>query len=206
MLKEFSVITSIFCKAIQKNLLFFLLACSALFLISNMLFAQTSKDLSRQPLHVISDKMIAQEDSSMIEFIGNVRAEQDDSIVIADSIKIYFATDKDTIDKNKKENDFQGGVEKIVSTGNVEFISEERKTYADKAVYTTIDEVLILTGKAPKLITGSSFVTGKKITFFKKQGRVIVESNDTQRVEALFNPEDNITKDTNTKSSGQDKQ
>ena len=171
-----------------------------------MTFAQTSKDLSRQPLHVISDKMIAQEDSSMVEFIGNVKAEHEDSIVFADSIKIYFTTDKDTIDKNKKQIDTQGSVKKIVSTGNVKFISEDRKAYADKAVYTTIDEVLILTGKAPKLITGSSFVTGKKITLFRKQGKIMVESNGTQRVEALFNPEDNITKDTNKKNSGQDRQ
>ncbi len=204
MLKEFSVITSIFCKAIQKILLFFLIICSALFFISSMAFAEESKDLSRQPLHVVSDKMIAQEDSSMVEFIGNVKAEQEDSIVFADSIKIYFTTDKDTVDKKKIDD--QSSVEKIVSTGNVKFISEERKAYADKAVYTIIDEVLVLTGKAPKLITGSSFVTGKKITLFKKQGRVIVESSGTQRVEALFNPEDNITKDANKKNSGQDKQ
>ena len=55
------------------------------------------------------------------------------------------------------------------------------------------DEILILTGKAPKLVTGSSFVTGKKITLYRKQDKVIVESDATKRVEALFNPEDRIT-------------
>lgn len=206
MLKEFSVINSIFCKSIHRFLLSFLIVCSALFLVSNMAFAQASKDLSRQPLHVVSDKMIAQEDSSMVEFIGNVKAEQEDSIVFADSIKIYFTMDKDKADKNKAKSDTQGNVKKIVSTGNVKFISEEREAYADKAVYTTIDDILVLTGKSPKLITGSSFVTGKKITLFRNQGKIIVESNGTQRVEALFNPEDNITKDTNKKNSGQDTQ
>ena len=35
---------------------------------------------------------------------------------------------------------------------------------------------------------------GKKITFFRQQDKVIVESDGTKRVEALFNPEDNVTK------------
>ncbi|MCP4671998.1 MAG: hypothetical protein GY857_11905 [Desulfobacula sp.] len=171
-----------------------------------MAFAQSSTDLSRQPLHVVSDKMIAKEDSSMVEFIGNVKAEQEDSTIFADSIKIYFTPDEEKTDKSKEKSDTQSNVKKIISTGNVKFISEERKAYADKAVYTTIDDLLVLTGESPKLITGSSFVTGKKITLFRQQGRVIVESNGAQRVEALFNPEDNVTKDANNKNSGKDKQ
>ena len=83
-------------------------------------------------------------------------------------------------------------VKKIVSTGNVRYIAGEQKAYADKAVYTAKDEILILSGKSPKLTTGSSFVTGKKITLFRLQDKVLVESEDSKRVEAFFNPEDNI--------------
>ena len=187
MLKEFSVKTSIFCKSMQKFLLCLILVCLALFFRSNILYSQTSKDVSEQPLHVVSDKMIAQKSSSMVEFIGNVKAIQQDSTILADSIKIYFIDDK-----KKKETNAETNVKKIVSTGNVEYTSGDRKAFADKAVYTTIDEILILTGKSPKLITGSSFVTGKKITLFRNPDKVLVESDSTKRVEALFNPEDNI--------------
>jgi lipopolysaccharide export system protein LptA len=34
-------------------------------------------------------------------------------------------------------------------------------------------------------------VTGTKITLFRKQDRVLVESDGKTRVQALFNPEDN---------------
>ncbi|MEN8210689.1 MAG: LptA/OstA family protein [Thermodesulfobacteriota bacterium] len=182
---------SILCKSIQKCLLLLTFVCLAFFFKSNPGFAQASKEKSQKPLHVVSDKMTAQEQSSMVEFSGNVKAVLEDATVFADSIKIYFNDDK-----RKKESADQSSVKEIISTGNVKYISKERKAFADKAVYTTKDEILILTGKSPKLITGSSFVTGTKITLFRKQDKVIVESDGAKRVEALFNPEDNITKDT----------
>ena len=190
MLKECSVKTSILCKSIQKCLFLLTLTCFALFLTSSFGLAETSKEQSQGPIHVESDKMTAEEKSSMVEFSGNVKAVLEDSTVFADSIKIYFNDDK-----KKEESAAQSSVNKIISTGNVKYISKERKAFADKAVYTTKDEILILTGKSPKLITGSSFVTGTKITLFRNENKVIVESDGAKRVEALFNPEDNITED-----------
>ena len=190
MLKEGSVKILIFCKSIQKCLFLLTLACFALFLISNSVLAETSKEKTQKPIHVVSDKMTAEEQSSMVEFSGNVKAVMEDATLFADSIQIYF-DDK----KKDKESAAQNSVKKIISTGSVKYISKERKALADKAVYTTKDEILILTGKSPKLITGSSFVTGTKITLFRKKDKVLVESDGAKRVEALFNPEDNITKD-----------
>ncbi len=191
MLKEGLVKILIFCKSIQKCLFLLTIAFIALFLTSNSGLAETSKEKSQQPIHVVSDKMTAQEKSSMVEFSGNVKAVMEDATLYADSIKIYFFDDQ-----SKRETDAQSSVKQIISSGNVKYISKERKALADKAVYTTKDDILILTGKSPKLITGSSFVTGTKITLFRKENKVIVESDGEKRVEALFNPEDNITKDT----------
>lgn len=148
-------------------------------------YAETQKSVDAVPLQIISDKMIAQQDTAMVEFIGNVKATRIDSTIFADSIKIFFS--------DVKEKDAQTNVSKIVSTGNVKYTAGERKAFADKAVFTTQDEILILTGNSPKLVTGSSFVTGNKITLFRKQDKVIVESDGSKRVEAVFNPEDTIT-------------
>ncbi len=141
------------------------------------------KKIANKTLHVVSDKMVAQKDSSMVEFIGNVKATREDSIILADSIKIFIHSAQ-----TKKEG--QTDLKKIVATGNVEYTAGERKAFADKAVYTTSDEVLILTGKAPKLVTGDSQITGKKITLFRNEDRVMVESDGKTRVQAVFNPED----------------
>jgi len=188
--------SSIFCRSIHNYLLYFTFVCFALFFQTGIVSSQTSINAGKLPIHVLSDKMIARQDSSMVEFIGNVKVTREDSVVFADSIKIYFIDENSDKDKNNQSN-----VKKIVSVGNVIYTSGERKAYADQAVYTTLDEALVLTGKSPKLITGSSFVTGKKITLFKKQDKVIIESDGTKRVEALFNPEYNITEKDNAKNN-----
>ncbi len=159
-----------------------------LFFISGVTFAKTpnqsdNKKIADKTLHVISDKMVAQKDTSMVEFIGNVKATREDSIIFADSIKIFIHSAE-----TKKEG--QSDLKKIIATGNVEYIAGERKAFADKAVYTTEDEILILTGKSPRLITGDSHVTGKKITLFRNEDRVMVESDGETRVQAVFNPKD----------------
>ena len=140
------------------------------------------------PLHVTSDKMIAHKDTSMVEFIGNVKATREDAIFFADSIKIFIHSAE-----TKKQG--QTDLKQIIATGNVEYSAGERKAFADKAVYTTEDEILILTGKSAKLITGKSHVTGNKITLFRNQDRAIVESDGKTRVQAVFNPEDQKPKD-----------
>lgn len=149
-----------------------------------------------KPLHVTSDKMIAHKDTSMVEFIGNVKATRDDAVIFADSIKIFIHTAE-----TKKEG--QTDLKQIIATGNVEYTAGERKAFADKAVYTTQDEILILTGKTARLITGTSHVTGKKITLFRNEDRAIVESDGKTRVQAVFNPEDQ--KPTGQKPTGQKK-
>ena len=122
----------------------------------------------------------------MVEFIGNVKATRLDAVIHADTIQVFFNTDSDTGDTRN-----EGSVSKIVSTGNVRYTSGERQAFADKAVYTADNERLVLTGKTAKLMTGTSFVTGRKITLFRTEDKVIVESDGSNRVEALFNPEDN---------------
>jgi len=95
--------------------------------------------------------------------------------------------------KRQKENK-QGNIKKIIATGNVRYSTGNKKAFSDKAVYTTDNEIIVLTGKSPTVKMGNSFVTGKKITLFKKDSRVIVESGKKRRVEALFNSEDRIKK------------
>ncbi|EMS80119.1 putative lipopolysaccharide export system protein LptA [Desulfotignum phosphitoxidans DSM 13687] len=143
-----------------------------------------------KPLHITADKMVAHQDESMVEFIGNVNATQDNMLLVAESVKVFWhpsqpdtADTADTADTNR--------IRQIVATDNVEYTAGDRHAFADKAVYTTADEILILTGKKAKLLTGTSWVTGTKITLFRKQDRVLVESDGKTRVQALFNPEDN---------------
>ncbi len=174
----------------------------ALFLILTALpspafCASKKKDKTKNPatasdLNVVSDKMIAEQSKSMVEFIGHVMVTREDSILLADSVKVFFNPLK-----TKEQN--QNSVKEIVATGNVEYTAGERKAFADKAVYTAKNEILVLTGKAPKMLTGKSYVTGKKITLFRLEERVMVESDGKKRVHAFFDSQDNKNKPTEKK-------
>lgn len=160
----------------------FIALCTIFLLLPSISRSGSQKTAS---LHVTSDQMIVLRNKSMVEFTGNVKAVRMDSTVIADSMKIFF-----TEDSPDKGNDTKNNIKQIISTGNVEYTAGERKAYADKAVYNSLNETLTLTGNAARLVTGTSFVTGEKITLYRNQDKIIVESKGEKRVEALFNPED----------------
>jgi lipopolysaccharide export system protein LptA len=147
----------------------------------------TSQDFSPdKPLQITADKMVAHQEASMVEFIGNVRANQDNALLLADSIKIFLHPfQPDTQDATGT-----GRIKQLVALDHVEYTAGDRQAFADKAVYTASDDILVLTGKNVKLLTGTSWVSGTKITLFRAQDRVMVESDDQNRVQALFNPED----------------
>lgn len=194
MSKEYSVKILIFNKSLHVFVLPLLLMGCLLFFQTPAAWSQNEKsDETQHPLHIVSDRMIAQRDNAMVEFTGNAKATRTDSVLLADSIKIYFSETGDQPSGPDPKNKQQGNIRQIIATGHVNYTSGDRKAFADKAVYTTADDTLILTGEAPKLVTGTSFVTGKKITLFRNQDRVLVESDGNKRVEALFNPEDKPT-------------
>lgn len=143
-----------------------------------------------KPLHITADKMVAHQEASLVEFIGNVRAKQEDALIVADSIKLFLHPSQPDTENTTDAN----RIKQIVATDNVEYTAGDRQAFADKAVYTAADDTLVLTGRDVRLLTGTSWVSGTKITLFRKQDRVMVESDAENRVQALFNPEDKPTK------------
>ena len=164
-----------------------------LFMILLILFTQVSfaaqenkpADKEQPPanLKITSDKMVADKDQSMVEFMGKVKAVRADSVLLANSVKVFFHSSE-----TKKKG--QSNVKRILATGNVEYTEGERKAFSDQADYDTANEILVLTGEQARLLTGKSWITGKKITLFKAQNRVVVESTEKTRVEAFFDAED----------------
>ena len=143
----------------------------------------TDKKQPPADLKISSDKMVANKDQSMVQFMGKVKAVRADSVLLADSLKVFFHTSE-----TKKEG--QSNVKRILATGNVAYTAGKRKAFSDQADYDTADEILVLTGEQARLLTGKSWITGKKITLFKAQDRVVVESSGETRVEAFFDAQD----------------
>ncbi|MCP4023401.1 MAG: hypothetical protein GY729_16270 [Desulfobacteraceae bacterium] len=175
---------SIFCKAVPAIVLYSTLL-TIFFITCKSSLAQNTLSENGQ-MHIVSDKMVAKQDSQMVEFSGNVKVTRPDFILNADNIKLF-------LNSNDNAKDTQSRVKKIVCEGNVHYTARKEEAFADKAVYTAKDQVLILTGTSPKIKIGADYISGKKITYFRKQGKAIVEGSAEKRVEALYNPEEKNT-------------
>ena len=134
-------------------------------------------------IHITADKLISDNEVDYAEFIGNVRATQEDTVITADRLKIFV----------KKNPDNKGApgvgtesIHKIIASGNVKINFDNKVAVTRQAVYNTETEVLVLLGDDSKIISGKDSISGEKITLYRTTGRITVESGKEKRVEAVL--------------------
>ena len=69
---------------------------------------------------------------------------------------------------------------------NVKIIFDDKTAISQRAVYTTDSRILVLTGPDSKIISGKDSISGEKITLYRADDRIIVESGKEKQVEAVF--------------------
>ena len=148
-------------------------------------FTDTRKDKKNEKIHITADKLISDNEAKYAEFIGNVRATQRDTVITADRLKIFYKKDLDN-KKNPPVGD--ESIKKIVANGNVQIKFDNRVAVTQQAVYITKTRVLVLSGADSKIISGNDSISGEKITIYRTDGRIKVESGKGERVEAVFYP------------------
>ncbi len=134
-------------------------------------------------IHITSDKLISDNKAGYAEFIGNVKATQDDTVITSDRLKIYY---KKNIANKGPLSVSEESIHKIVAKGNVEIKFDNRVATAQQAIYNTETMVLVLSGNNSKIISKNESISGEKITFYRIDGRINVESGNKKRVEAVF--------------------
>ena len=134
-------------------------------------------------IHITSDKLISDNKAGYAEFIGNVKATQDDTVITSDRLKIYY---KKNIANKEPLSVSEESIHKIVAKDNVEIKFDNRVATAQEAVYNTETMVLVLSGNNSKIISENESISGEKITFYRIDGRINVESGNKKRVEAVF--------------------
>lgn len=134
-------------------------------------------------IHITSDKLISDNNAGYAEFIGNVKATQGDTVITSDRLKIFY---KKNIAKQGPLSIGEESVHKIIAIGNVEIKFDNRVATAHQAVYNTETMVLVLSGNNSKIISENDSISGEKITLYRTDGRINVESGNKKRVEAVF--------------------
>ena len=141
-----------------------------------------------KPIHITADKLVTDSRTRLAEFIGNVRAAQNGTVITADRMKVFYQSGPA---KGGTDNTVGAqSVRKIIAEGNVKITLEDKIAVSSRAVYTPADRILVLSGAGSKLISGKNTISGQKITLNRASGSITVERGKEKRVEAVIFSED----------------
>jgi len=130
-----------------------------------------------QPVTVDADRMERFGKESLVIFIGNVVARQNNSVQYADRMEVYLDEKGDRILRT-------------VSTGNVRIVTKDCRTgTAKRAEYFDLEQRMVLIGNA-RVWQEDNVVSGDTITIFLSQDRSIVQGGRQERVKAVFYQKD----------------
>ena len=125
--------------------------------------APLSSNAGKKPIVITSETLIADNKNNTAVFEGSVIAKTDDITMYADKMTVFY-------------DNSESKVNKIVAVGSVKVLNKARVLFSDEAVYLDNEEQIIFSGN-PKAVEGDSVITGKKIVFFLKDERAMVEGS-----------------------------
>jgi lipopolysaccharide export system protein LptA len=135
-------------------------------------------DGKSEPVTVDADRMERYGKESLVVFIGNVVARQNNSVQYTDRMEVYLDEKEDRILRT-------------VSTGNVRIVTRDCRTgTVRRAEYYDLEQRLVLIGNA-RVWQEDNVVSGETITMFLSQDRSVVVGGQQERVKAVFYPREN---------------
>ncbi|MDD5599545.1 MAG: LptA/OstA family protein, partial [Victivallaceae bacterium] len=166
-------------------------------------YKKDAKEKSDTVIKAKSDSMTINMEKELVTLTGNVKVDEASFNIFCDRLELDLKKNKqdktDKAEQNQDEGLTPGGVSQITCIGNVKIIRKmsdkekqengSQKAFADKAVYKTADEQIILTGKNPQIYRGSDMISGEKIILWKKSERLQVFKNCLVKMTAPQAPE-----------------
>jgi lipopolysaccharide export system protein LptA len=134
-------------------------------------------------IHVSADRLVANFQDEMAEFIGNVRVTQGEATLQADRVKIYTRNTPEGADAATSGIE---SIDRIIASGNVIIHMQDGSAVTDQAEYDAGKQTLVLSGPGTKVTQAGNSITGSKITLYRVDGRINVEGSAQQRVQAVF--------------------
>jgi lipopolysaccharide export system protein LptA len=137
------------------------LVASALCLLATASASVALETGAREPMVVTSARMEADELGNTVTFVGDVTLKKEAMTLTSDHVVVFY-------DPATK------GVREIEALGNVVVRKEGRVAQANKAIYYSKDEKIVLTGDA-RINENDNQLGGERITLFMRDDRSIVE-------------------------------
>ena len=121
------------------------------------------ENAEKEAVIITSQSFTADNKNNTAVFEGSVVAKTGGIIMYADKMTVFY-------DKPESK------IKKIHAIGNVRVHKKERALFSEEAVYFEDEEKIIFRGN-PKAVEGENVITGKQITFYLKDDRVVVEGS-----------------------------
>lgn len=162
---------------------------AALLCLAGPLHAQSTgsgfKFDSSRPIEISADSLEVSQDEKSALFQGNVRAEQGEMLLKADSLTVYYR------EKGAETNDEQSPFTRIDAKGNITISSPSETGSGDWAVY-DVDRKIITVGGNVQLVRDNSVIKGNRLVLDLNSGRSKIEGGagpgQTDRVRAVLQP------------------
>jgi lipopolysaccharide export system protein LptA len=132
------------------------------------------------PIEITADMMVTDSQAHAAIFSGNVTATQGEYRLTADKLTIFYNSGGDAV--STTEND----IKRLEAQGHVQIMFDNKLAVSNQAVYIIRERKLVLEGPGSKVVSGQDEITGSKITFYRDDGRMTLESDDGSRVKAVI--------------------
>lgn len=152
------------------------LPCLFAVLLAGLAHAQTNEPVTatatnREPTNITSDRLQVDYAHNTGTFEGNVLVIDARITLRADKMVVWFAGNAPSVNSTNET----GSIQRVVADGGVVITAGEKKATSDHAEYTAGDGKVVLTGR-PRVEQPGGTVTGEKITFWRGENRMDVES------------------------------
>jgi len=144
---------------------------------------QTVTSDKASPIHITADKMVNDARKRIVIFTGNVRVVQGDTAISADKMVLYY---REGDGGGQEEKSGGNNIDTIEASGRVRIEMDNRVAESAKAVYTTKNKLLVLSGPGSKVISGSDVIEGSVITFDRETGNVKIDGDGKNQVKAII--------------------
>ncbi len=157
------------------------------------------------PLHIVSQKLEADQNAGVIIFTGAVKATYGDNTLYSDQLRVFFqkkpeaakgkapapaatpAGAQETAGQNPLGELGGDKIDRVVAEGSVRFVQADRVATGQTATYYKDRDEVVLVGN-PQLWQAENSLKGERIIFNLKDNKMRVESSPQKRVEAHLYP------------------
>lgn len=133
---------------------------------------------SKGPIHIISNRLDADNKKRVITFSGHVVAKRSNLTLTCDKLIVNYT---------KKG----GEISKITAVGSVVIKQPPRSATCNKAIFFQSTNKVVLLG-SPVLSEGKNRVSGEKVTFFLDSDKTIIEGGKKGRVSTTITPKSRV--------------